>query len=551
MSSATTRAMRTSSRRSLPALSRSSLRGLPTEVLRLHLDRLNLVATGRRDEQICRLQEYLRANAGADPESASGSSEPDRPAGGAEGNTSTGGDGNEETSGDAETGSTSTSASEQDSSEPRRHPVPRRHTTTRRNPPPRLPTIRHSQSHSHRRGRSDEHHTRTTVSARPPAARRHQRRQAQRHSSPSPSPPPARGSRKRRSPLSGRRAQRHSLSPPPPVRGSRKQHSSSRRRARRHSSSPSPLSPSPVRRSHKRRLSPRRRAQRHFSSPSLSPPPVRRSRKQRRSSSSSSLTSPSSSLSPDRHHRHRCCNRRQRHHHSPSSDSDDWAPSSAISCAPPPSHRLARRIKRGKYVNFDSLLLPPLPVGPVPSKARANRIRDKRSVTDLASWLEAWNRYLCVRLSAQPSLALELSTYQTTLAMLFSHYPAMACIRYDQLFRQATGRDRSLRWDVVREDLHVWCFTRRPISPPPLPERPLPERRPQQSFRDRPTITSRLGPPPPTPTHVFRTATGHEICRRYNGGYCPRGEECTYAHACWTPGCHGPHPGKDCPKRST
>ena len=201
-----------------------------------------------------------------------------------------------------------------------------------------------------------------------------------------------------------------------------------------------PSSPPPIRQSRKQRFSPmtRRRAQCHSSSPSLSPPPpVRGSCKQRRSSSSSSFTSPSSSHFPDCHHCHRCCNWCQSHHHSPSSDSDDWALSSPSAAPPPPSHLLACRIKRGKNVNFDSLLLPPLPVGPVPSKARANRPQNKRSVTDLTYWLKAWNRYLCVRHSTQPSLALELSTYQMKLATLFSHYPATACIRYDQLFRQS------------------------------------------------------------------------------------------------------------------
>ena len=165
-------------------------------------------------------------------------------------------------------------------------------------------------------------------------------------------------------------------------------------------------------------------------------------------------------------------------------------------------------------------------------------------------WRRGTARYLCVRLYAQPSLALELSTYQTTLAMLFSHYPATACIRYDQLFWQATGRDPSLRWDVVREDLHVWCFTRRPISPPPLPERPLPERRPQQSFHDRPPITSRLGPPPSTPRVFFALPQGTKSAGTTTEATAPE-ERSAPMPTCWSPGCHGPHPGKDCPKRST
>lgn len=60
---------------------------------------------------------------------------------------------------------------------------------------------------------------------------------------------------------------------------------------------------------------------------------------------------------------------------------------------------------------------------------------------------------MCVRISAHPSLALELAKYQTLLAILFTHYPAAACIRYDRFFWQAVGQDLSVRWDRVREDI--------------------------------------------------------------------------------------------------
>ena len=63
-----------------------------------------------------------------------------------------------------------------------------------------------------------------------------------------------------------------------------------------------------------------------------------------------------------------------------------------------------------------------------------------------------------------PPLALELAKYQTILAMLFSQYPASHCLRYDRLFRQAAAHDPTLRWDELKEDVYVWCFTRH-ISP--------------------------------------------------------------------------------------
>ena len=115
-------------------------------------------------------------------------------------------------------------------------------------------------------------------------------------------------------------------------------------------------------------------------------------------------------------------------------------------------------------------------------------------MVDFTSWTEAWNRYLCTRLAAHPQLALELAKYQTILAMLFSQYPASHCLRYDRLFHQAATHDPTLHWDELKEDVYVWCFTRHAS-----PLRPTDRRTALgQSFRDRPDINSRLGPPPPT-----------------------------------------------------
>ena len=160
-------------------------------------------------------------------------------------------------------------------------------------------------------------------------------------------------------------------------------------------------------------------------------------------------------------------------------------------------------------------------------------------------------RYLCTRLAAHPQLALELAKYQTILAMLFSQYPASHCLQYDRLFRQAAAHDPTLRWDELKEDVYVWCFTRH-VSP----HRPTDRRTaPGQSFRDWPDINSRLGPPPSTSAasepRTTSTPTGREICRKYNYGRCNRGDECPYAHVCWTPGCRGPRPDRDCTKRPT
>ena len=70
----------------------------------------------------------------------------------------------------------------------------------------------------------------------------------------------------------------------------------------------------------------------------------------------------------------------------------------------------------------------------------------------------------------------------------------------------------------------------------------------QQLAVDRPPLASRLGPlPRPTASnYVTHDASDTEICM-YNVWKCTL-SDCRYAHLCWTPGCHGSHPGKGCPK---
>ena len=61
---------------------------------------------------------------------------------------------------------------------------------------------------------------------------------------------------------------------------------------------------------------------------------------------------------------------------------------------PPPLPRsLQDRIRRGKFVMFDKLLLPQN-VPPTPEVGKGNAKWKKRHVVDLPSWLEAWNRYI-------------------------------------------------------------------------------------------------------------------------------------------------------------
>ena len=195
------------------------------------------------------------------------------------------------------------------------------------------------------------------------------------------------------------------------------------------------------------------------------------------------------------------------------------------------------------YVSFNKLLLPKgtIPISHAPRESRKSKRKNRREVEDSATWLEAWNRYLCARIAFSPSTALELVKYQTLMVMFFTHHQAEQCINYDDLFRQAAARDPTLRWDAIKEDIYVWAFSKQ-------------HQKPSSSFREKLPITSRLGPPTYATTklptdRVTHTTAGKEICKRFNSSKCTRGDDCVFAHVCWHQHCQGPHPGKGCTKK--
>ena len=167
-------------------------------------------------------------------------------------------------------------------------------------------------------------------------------------------------------------------------------------------------------------------------------------------SSTDNSVSPESPFSSGARQRH--SHRRQRH-----TPHTKHAGRSLISCVPP--YRLRKRITRGKYVDFDRLLLPlnaPPLAGVTPPKRRATT---HRKVHDGTTWLEAWNQYIGTRVDHDPASALQLIKYQTLMAMLFVHHPAAACIEYDRLFRQTAATISSTRWDRLKDDIFVWALT--------------------------------------------------------------------------------------------
>ena len=265
------------------------------------------------------------------------------------------------------------------------------------------------------------------------------------------------------------------------------------------------------------------------------------------SSSSESSDSEDTSSDSDRRRRRRRRDKRHRRHRRSAHGHRQTYPqvlaSPFISCVPTPDKRAIRKIRKGKYVIFDTLL-PPLDDGQVGQAAKKGT--NRRQVTDLSSWMEAWNIFAATRIQTAPQTALELVKYQNIICQLFAAYSTAAALKYDRLFRQAVARDKrhTLRWDILKEDTLVWCVTHQPF------------RARQQPAPSRPTTTT-AGTALSTSTtsaggfHHPERAThnaGQEICRRFNLGRCNKGAECYFAHKCWVTGCGGEHSAKACPR---
>ena len=118
------------------------------------------------------------------------------------------------------------------------------------------------------------------------------------------------------------------------------------------------------------------------------------------------------------------------------------------------------------------------------------------------------------------------------MCQLFSAYPAASALKYDRLFREAAARSKSTtfhQWDVLKEDILVWCVTRNPF-------------RARQQMQTT-SSTPRQGPAPAAGNASNQqddcsvlTSTGQEICRRFNYAKCTKGAEWHYAHKCCGPG---------------
>ena len=131
-----------------------------------------------------------------------------------------------------------------------------------------------------------------------------------------------------------------------------------------------------------------------------------------------------------------------------------------ISCVQHSSHSL-------DYGSVDQLL-PLLDDGLLVGQV-AKKGSTRRQISVLSSWVEAWN----ILHSDCAQTAFELVKYQHIICQLFA--PDGSSLELLQLFWQAAAMHKlhNLRWDMLKEDVLVWCVTHQPFHAwqQPVPSR--------------------------------------------------------------------------------
>lgn len=226
-----------------------------------------------------------------------------------------------------------------------------------------------------------------------------------------------------------------------------------------------------------------------------------------------------------------------------------FAPNQAHALSVPAS--LQDRIVRGEFLEFASLLPDVLgapkrdtiqlqlngarTVELVEPEAGVPSVR--RRIYDLATWFEAWSRFMFVIVSHAPSRFPELMAYQSTILSANGKYFPEAWLAYDREFRRAASLEPTKRWDVI--DANMWQLNMTGKSRPPCPSCRTIHPPGSGSCPFRPSRNTGSS------QSQFRTETsdGREICRNYNHNRCSI-KDCKWAHVCNN--CEGSHQRSTC-----
>ena len=239
---------------------------------------------------------------------------------------------------------------------------------------------------------------------------------------------------------------------------------------------------------------------------------------------------------------------------------------SPLSSLPPLSSKLIKSMKSKEYIDLNTLLPNVLydtsskpsynlPIDPgregdaTVSLTQNHRYTHK--ISNLISWLEAWNVFIRSMVNSHPQLAPDFLAYQENFCSLTRTYTFQSCYKYEVAFCMNVARNNLLSWSQLDE----YAFNRFLRCAAPTQPKSFTCFKcftPGHLVADCPSVTqSSMGRHAPHGSathnpHLFHSRQSMPLppCRHYNGRNCDT-KSCGWPHICNR--CGGPHPGADCP----
>ena len=219
---------------------------------------------------------------------------------------------------------------------------------------------------------------------------------------------------------------------------------------------------------------------------------------------------------------------------------------------PAVSRRLIDRIKANEFVDFAELppakgkSRPPPQVGEgqIVVLQAADLAPTRRTIPDLATWLQCFGLYVAVIAQSQPERVPELMAYQAIIAKASTKYRWPSWLVYDTSFRQEVAGTVGQSWARVDPSIYSVCFFGQNISGENWCQSCQSLDHTGQACPTRPK--KRAWAATMTPGGGQRRPPRAEVCQKFNkfAGDCKFGRDCKFRHICSA--CGDPHPVSHC-----
>ena len=217
---------------------------------------------------------------------------------------------------------------------------------------------------------------------------------------------------------------------------------------------------------------------------------------------------------------------------------------------PPVPKKLAERIWRNEYIEFE-LLLPTKLGSPEPTLGElftGGRRKERKSTMSIQEWVVCFNTYLAILTLKDPTRVKDLLAYSSLIVKASADFEGECWRNYDQFFRRQAAAEpaRYPQWGEIEPCMWTQHFGRAAARPTCIV---CGQRGHENCARAGENSNTDLGKKQPyarsKPYPVQRTKA--PICRRWNRGDICSASYCNYQHVCAE--CFKDHRAKECPKK--